>query len=156
MITRVELIKKKQMKKINLYLTKIQDLVLLDIRLVVAYSFYGPAKIKVQDINSIAEWFQSINIPMPVFNAYLATGTEILGVVLLTLGLFSRFISFPLIITMIVAIVTVHFANGFEAGNNGFEIPLYYILMLLTLITFGSGKISVDHLIERFKNKIQN
>jgi hypothetical protein len=34
----------------------------------------------------------------------------------------------PLIITMIVAIVTVYWENGFEAGENGFEIPLYYII----------------------------
>ena len=34
--------------------------------------------------------------------------------------------SIPMIIIMIVAIVTVHLHNGFSAGDNGFEIPLYY------------------------------
>jgi putative oxidoreductase len=51
---------------------------------------------------------------------------------------------------MIVAIVTVHLGNGFEAGNNGYEIPLYYILLLLVVIIYGAGKFSVDNII---KNK---
>ena len=52
-------------------------------------------------------------------------------------------------ITMVVAIATVHFGNGFEAGDNGFEIPLYYLLMLFALLVNGAGKMSLDHLISR-------
>lgn len=135
-------------------LNKLKDLPLLFIRLILAYGFFKPALMKVKDVNSIAEWFASINIPFPTLNAYLATGTEVLGVLLLTIGLFSRIISIPLIITMIVAIITVHLENGFEAGENGFEIPLYYIIMLFTLVIYGSGKLSLDHLL--FKNKCKN
>ncbi len=133
---------------------KLNDLPLLFIRLILAYGFFNPAMMKLKNINSIAEWFGSIGIPFPTLNAYLATGTEVLGVILLTLGLFTRLISIPLIITMIVAIVTVHLESGFEAGNNGFEIPLYYIIMLFTLVVYGSGKISLDHLL--FKNKCKD
>ena len=50
---------------------------------------------------------------------------------------------------MLVAIVTVHLGNGFEAGSNGFEIPLYYLLMLFALLINGAGKISLDNLIIR-------
>ena len=128
---------------------KLQFLPLLLIRVVLAYGFFGPATMKWKDIKSIAEWFGSIGIPVPYLNAYLAAGTEAAGVVLLALGLGTRLISIPLIITMIVAIKTVHWANGFEAGNNGFEIPLYYIIMLITLIVFGPGKLSIDYLIKR-------
>lgn len=133
---------------------KIQDFVLLALRLVLAYGFFNPAMMKVKDIGSIAAWFESINIPLPLLNAYLATGTELLGVILLTLGMLTRWISIPLIITMIVAIVTVHWENGFEAGDNGFEIPLYYILMLLTLLSFGAGKYSLDQFLKL--NRIKN
>jgi len=122
---------------------------LLFIRLVLAYGFYKPAAMKWQDINGIAEWFESIDIPAPLLNAYMAAGTETLGVILLTLGLGTRFISIPLIITMLVAIKTVHLSNGFEAGNNGYEIPLYYSIMLITLFVGGSGKASLDYLIEK-------
>lgn len=130
---------------------KLQDVSLLVVRLILAYGFYEPAMNKIKNITSVAEWFSSIGIPAPMLNAYLAAGTEILGVVLLPLGFLSRIISIPLMVTMIVAIITVHWSNGFPAGNNGFEIPLYYMIMLFVLVTFGSGKYSVDQLL--FKRK---
>ena len=126
-------------------LNNLEDLTLLFIRLILAYGFYTPAMLKWQDIGSIAEWFKGLGIPFPELNAYLSTSTEIAGVVLLLLGLLTRFISIPLIFVMMVAIVTVHVGNGFEAGNNGFEIPLYYILMLLVLLINGAGKFSLDN-----------
>ncbi len=120
---------------------------LLFARLIVAYGFYGPAMMKWSDIHSVAEWFGSMGIPFPTLNAYMAASTEITGVVLLTLGLFTRLISIPMIVIMVVAIVTVHLHNGFEAGNNGFEIPLYYMIFLLLFIANGAGKFSLDRLI---------
>ncbi len=132
---------------------QIKDLVLLALRLVLAYGFFNPALMKIKDINSIVDWFESINIPLPTINAYLATGTEVLGVIFLTLGLFTRWISIPLMITMLVAIVTVHIENGFETSKNGFEIPLYYILMLLSLFTFGAGKYSLDQILKLNRNE---
>jgi putative oxidoreductase len=47
-------------------------------------------------------------------------------------------------IVMVVAVITVHLPNGFSSGDNGFEIPLYYFLMLFVLVTHGAGKISID------------
>ncbi len=125
------------------------DLPPLFFRLILAYGFYGPAMQKVANIDGIAEWFASMGMPFPTLNAYMATGTEISGFILLFLGLATRIISIPLIIVMIVAIVTVHLGNGFEAGSNGFEIPLYYILMLLSLVITGPGRISLDNLLKR-------
>jgi putative oxidoreductase len=116
-------------------------------RLILAYGFYKPALAKLDDVHAIGDWFAGMGLPAPYFQAYLATGTECLGVILLILGLGVRIISIPLIITMLVAIKTVHWGNGFEAGQNGYEIPLYYILMLVSLICTGAGKISVDYLI---------
>ncbi len=128
-----------------------QDLALLFLRLILAYGLWEPAKTKWADIDSVAEWFGSIGIFAPKLNAYLAATTEMAGVFLLILGLGTRFISIPLIITMIVAIKTVHWVNGFPASENGYEIPLYFMLMFFVLVCFGSGRISVDHLIKRMK-----
>ncbi|RUM71882.1 MAG: DoxX family protein [Sulfurovum sp.] len=128
-------------------LSKGQSLSLLLARLAVAYGFYEPAMQKWSDIDAVAQWFGSIGIPFPTLNAYMAASTELLGVVLLTLGLFTRLISIPLMIVMIVAIVTVHLPNGFGAGNNGFEIPLYYLLFLSLFASFGAGKFSLDYLL---------
>ena len=55
--------------------------------------------------------------------AALATGTEILGAVFLLIGFATRWISIPLMFTMVVAAVTVHWQNGWlaiAAGNGPF------------------------------------
>ncbi|PLY10322.1 MAG: DoxX family protein [Arcobacter sp.] len=124
-----------------------QSIFLLLARLTLAYGFYEPAMKKWSDIEGIAQWFGSLGIPFPTLNAYMAATTELLGVVLLALGLFTRLISIPLIVVMIVAIFTVHIGNGFSAGDNGFEIPLYYLLFLGIFLSHGAGKISVDNFI---------
>ena len=130
----------------------LQSFSLLLARLVVAYGFYEPAMNKWADIGSVANWFESLGIPFPMLNAYMAASTEIIGVVLLTLGFMTRAISIPLIVVMIVAIVTVHLPNGFSAGDNGFEIPLYYMLFLLIFLAHGAGKFSIDRIIFKEKN----
>jgi putative oxidoreductase len=124
-----------------------QSLSLLFARLAVAYGFYDPAMQKWSDISSVATWFGSIGIPFPTLNAYMAASTELIGVVLLTLGLFTRLISIPLMIIMVVAIITVHLVHGFSAGDNGFEIPLYYMMFLAIFASFGAGKLSLDYLL---------
>lgn len=143
-------------KKMYLEFTRLSEYLksvsLLLARLLIAYGFYQPAMNKWSDIGSVAEWFGSIGIPFPLLNAYMAASTEITGVVLLTLGFLTRLISIPLIIVMIVAIVTVHLPNGFSAGDNGFEIPLYYMTFLIVFVANGAGRFSLDRLIFGEKN----
>ena len=134
------------LEKLRTFASKLDSIALLGIRLVLAYGFYKPATMKWNDINAIGSWFESMGYPFPYLNAYLAGVTEVAGVVLLVLGLGTRLISVPLIFVMLVAIFTVHIGNGFEAGNNGFEIPLYYMLMLFGLVVYGGGKYSFDYL----------
>ena len=128
---------------------KLHNLQLILFRLVLAYGFYGPASMKVQNLEGVAQWFGSMNYPLPMLSAILAMSTEVLGVVLLTLGFGTRIIALPLMFVMLVAIFTTHISNGFAAGDNGFEIPLYYFLMLFALMVQGSGKFSLDYLLSR-------
>ena len=99
---------------------------------------------KWNDLDAVAEWF-GYGIPFPLFSAYLAASMATAGVVLLVLGLLTRFTSIPLIVIMIVAILTVHLHNGFSAGDNGFEIPLYFMLFLFIFFSQG-GRFSLDRL----------
>jgi putative oxidoreductase len=128
------------------------SLPLLIMRLVLAYGFYHAAKMKWADINAIIAWFQQAKFPVPPLSAYLVASFEALGTLLLILGLFTRLITIPLMFIMLVAIFAVHWPNGYEASNNGFEIPLYYLIMLFTLFIMGPGIISVDHALGR-KNR---
>ncbi len=139
----------KSYQKATNWFSNLNDISLLFLRLILAYGFYMPATMKWGNISGIAEWFGGMGIPFPTLNAYLAATTEMAAVILLPLGIATRFLSIPLIITMVVAIVTVHLDNGFSAGDNGYEIPLYYMLMLFVLLTNGAGKLSLDHIITK-------
>ncbi len=61
-------------------------------------------------------WFEhSLELPFPVLNAYMAWSAEYFGAILLALGLATRWISIPLMFTMIVAATTVHISHGWQA-----------------------------------------
>lgn len=130
------------------YFDKLKDLPPLAFRLILAHGFYETGSEKLKNIDGVAEWFgSSLHIPLPYLNAYLATSTELIGVVLLILGMATRFISIPLMFVMIVAIATVHWNNGFTCGKNGYEVPFYYFFMLFSLLAGGAGRLSLDYLI---------
>ncbi len=126
-----------------------KDIPLLLMRLVLAYGFWGPAMMKWKNMDGIVDWFSGMGIPFPTVNAYLSASTEVAGSVLLLIGIGTRIISIPLMVVMLVAIFTVHIHNGFEAGANGFEIPLYYLIMLITLLIYGPGRYSLAGLIRK-------
>ncbi len=133
------------------FVQRFKDVPPLLFRIVLSYGFFEPATRKLGNIDAIAQWFASMNYPLPTLNAYLAGITEFSGSVLLLLGLGTRLMTIPLMFVMLVAIVTVHLGNGFAAGNNGFEIPLYYLLMLFSLLVNGAGKFSIDHYLSKKK-----
>lgn len=134
-------------------LDKVTDLGPLALRLVLAAGFYGPAVLKWADIGATAKWFAGMHYPMPLLNAYAAASTELSGAILLTLGLGTRLISLPLMVTMMVAILTVHWSNGFSADDGGYQIPLTYLCALLMLVVHGPGRISLDYVIKRRLSK---
>ena len=104
------------METINGKLENVSCFAQLGLRLILAFGFYSAASNHWSNMAGTIYFFDHIlGIPMPAFNAYLATLTEFAGAFLLTLGLFTRYISIPLIITMVVAILTAHWGNGYVA-----------------------------------------
>ena len=124
-----------------------QSFSLLFARVALAYGFYEPALTKWTNFDTTTQWFSSLGIPFAPFMTLLTASIELMGVVMLLLGLFTRLITIPLIIIMIMAILTVHLSNGFAVANNGFEVPLYYFIFLSLLASNGAGKFSLDSLI---------
>lgn len=94
---------------------------LLAIRLYLLPIFYEGAHAKITGFAALVEWFGApasqggLNMPAPLLMASLATATETAGCVLLLLGLFTRLISIPLMVTMTVAGVSVHWSHGWAA-----------------------------------------
>jgi uncharacterized membrane protein YphA (DoxX/SURF4 family) len=91
----------------------------LAVRLYLAPVFWMAGTSKLADMESTIEWFGNtdwgLGLPFPELMAWLATTTEIVGALLLVVGLAVRWISVPLMVTMIVAIATVHWQNGWQA-----------------------------------------
>ena len=124
-----------------------KDLIFLAARLTIAYGFAMPALLKINNFESTVNWFESLSIPFPLLASYLVSSIETMGIVLLILGLFTRYISVLLSCVMLGAILFVHAPNGFAAANNGFEIPLYYFIFLMLFASFGAGKYSLDRVL---------
>lgn len=95
----------------------------LALRLYLAPIFWMAGTKKLSDMDNTIQWFANpdwgLGLPFPVFMAWAASLTETLGAVLLVIGFAVRWISLPLMITMIVAAVTVHWQNGWLAIAEG-------------------------------------
>ncbi len=91
----------------------------LALRLYLAPIFWMAGMNKLNAFDSTVDWFGNpdwgLGLPFPSLMAVLATAAELVGAILLTLGLFTRLISIPLIITMLIAILCVHWENGWQA-----------------------------------------
>ena len=91
----------------------------LAFRLYLAPVMWMAGSSKLAHFDSTVEWFGNADwglcLPFPWLMAVLATATELGGAVLLLLGLGVRWISVPLMATMLVAATTVHWGNGWLA-----------------------------------------
>ncbi|NWG39296.1 MAG: DoxX family protein [Hydrogenophilaceae bacterium] len=126
----------------------------LAIRMLLAYEFWTAGLQKLKGGN----WFTDIHDKFPFpFNVVpaeiswqLATWTELIGPILLVLGLGTRFASAALVILTLVAWASVHAGNGYNVCDNGYQLPLMYLVLFLPLLFQGPGKLSLDHWIRKF------
>jgi len=91
----------------------------LALRLYLVPVFWMAGTQKIKGIDNTIEWFGNpdwgLGLPAPELLAYLAAYTEAIGALLLLLGLATRWISVPLMVTMLVAIFAVHWDHGWAA-----------------------------------------
>jgi len=73
-----------------------------------------------------------------------ASLSEMLGGILIALGLFGPVGPALLLSVMIVAVVSVHWGHGLFAGTNGIEVPLLYAAGAVALALTGYGPFSLD------------
>lgn len=84
------------------------------LRLFLAPIFILAGLNKLGNVEAVAWWFDSIGFPAPTLMVYLAGLTELVGGIGLLLGLGVRWLSVPLMFTMIVAATTVHWDSGWH------------------------------------------
>src|SRR5262245_12176524 len=117
--------------------------------LFVGYFFFETGWGKLHDLDAFAERFAGWGIPYPAFNAALSACTECIGGAFTIVGLFTRLVSIPMMINMVVAIVSVRLKTvGSLDEFVELDEPLY-LLCFLWLMIVGAGRVSVDSLLKR-------
>jgi len=91
----------------------------LALRLYLVPVFWVAGINKYSGFSDTAAWFGNpdwgLGLPFPTLLAFLATSTELVGAIMLLFGFAVRWISIPLMVTMLVAVFSVHWSNGWQA-----------------------------------------
>lgn len=118
-------------------------------RLVVGWVFLWTGWSKLQALPRMIENFRGWGIPFPEIVTPFVSGVECIGGLLLLVGLLTRFVSVPMMIVMLVAVVSAKAAqvNSLETLL-GFE-EVSYFVMFAWLGIAGPGPVSLDHLVLR-------
>ncbi len=108
----------------TLNITKSADfLAPLALRLYLVPIFWMAGTKKLANMDSTIEWFGNpdwgLGLPFPEIMAWAAALTEAGGAILLLVGLAVRWVTIPLMVTMLVAMFTVHWKNGWLAIAEG-------------------------------------
>ena len=114
-------------------------------RITLGYIFIESGWGKFHHLDKVVEFFAELKIPAPQIQAPFVAGVELVCGAAVLLGFATRFLSIPLIGTMIVAILTAKL-NDLTGVSDLFAASEYlYILLLLYLVVDGAGCLSVDH-----------
>ena len=116
-------------------------------RLVIGYVFITSGWGKLHDLDKVIGFFTQLGIPAPQIQAPFVASVELVGGILVFIGLFTRLAALPLVGTMVVAIITAKLkevASPLDIlGFSEFD----YIVLLSWLFTAGAGFLSIDKLI---------
>ena len=74
---------------------------------------------KLVGFDNTVNWFDNMGVPLPFISAGLAALAEFIGGILLIFGLATRLIAIPLMFTMLVAALLVHWDNGWLTLSDG-------------------------------------
>ena len=115
--------------------------------------FIGTGWGKLHSLPDVTDFFASLHIPAPGFNARLTAATEFFGGLAILLGLGTRLAALPLGFTMVIAILTAK--RGDITGLTalvGFE-EWSYLVFFIWLALAGAGPLSIDALIGRLRHR---
>lgn len=127
---------------------------LLAVRLYWGWQFMQSGWGKLRHLARIAQYFTSLGVPFPAFNAHFIAGLEFFGGLLLIVGLASRLTSLLLAANMLVAywtadhdaLVSVFSDPGKFYGAD----PYTFLFASLIVLIFGAGFFSFDKVIARW------
>lgn len=136
------------------------------LRLLLAFEYLQSGLEKYRGENWFADIQSQFPLPFSVLPVeiswWLATWLEIVGGILLVLGLGTRYVAAILLLLTFVAAWAVHFPpewhslselwRGYAVSDEGFgnfKLPLLFALMFMVLLGHGPGRLSVDYWLAR-------
>ncbi len=126
---------------------------LLLVRLYWGWQFAQTGWGKLNHLSHVTQFFSSLGIPLPGFNAAFVSGLEFVGGILLILGIGTRFVGLLLAVDMIVAYITTDLSAlaSILSDPDKFYSDAAYTFLIASLIVmiFGAGRFSLDYLIWR-------
>ncbi|WP_205174220.1 DoxX family protein [Bacillus pakistanensis] len=126
---------------------------LLIIRVVVGLTFAAHGTQKLfgwfggHGLQGTGGFFESIGIKPGRTMALMAGMSELVAGLLLALGLLTPIAALLFVVTMLVAMVKVHFPNGYWATSNGYEYNLLLIVVAVGIALIGAGSYSLDSIL---------
>ena len=121
---------------------------LLLVRLYWGWQFIETGWGKVNNIGKVVEFFTTLGIPAPALNAHFIAGLELIGGILLVVGLAARPIGLLLTSNMLVAYATADREALFSIFRDPDKFyaaaPYTFLIASLIVLIFGAGKFSID------------
>ena len=140
----------------------VQSPFLLFIRLYWGWQLAQSGWGKLHNLDKVAEFFTSLNMPAPAQMAVFIACVEFFGGIFFALGLFSRMTALVLSVNMTMAYVMADrdaLFSIFSAPDKfAAAAPFIFLVASLVVLFFGSGRICVDSLlrhIARLPAKVQ-
>jgi putative oxidoreductase len=131
----------------------LQPFLLLFVRLYWGWQFVVDGWGKLHNLPKVIEYFGSLGLPAPVPTAYFVSILELVGGILLALGLGSRLIALLLTCNMTVAYITgdreALLSIFSDPDKFSAAAPFTYLMASLLILIFGPGRFSLDYLIAR-------
>ena len=100
---------------------------------------------KAMGISNFAGFLANLGVPLPTAVAWGVGLVELLGGLLLLVGLLVRVAGGLVAVVMFAATVLVHLPNGYPASDGGVELTLTLCLVALVVVLIGPGALSLEH-----------
>ena len=98
---------------------------------------HGYQKVFHMHLGGVAGFFGHLGIPLPTLSAIVVMTVEFVGGILLVTGLATRIPAALIAVDMLVALLVVHFRNGYL--KSGGELPLLLLAGAICLALSGGG-----------------
>ncbi|MPY88174.1 MAG: DoxX family membrane protein [Luteitalea sp.] len=116
------------------------DLGLLMLRLMLALILLYHGLPKLGNFSEDLDAFSKMGVPVPALSLTFAIAAEVIGGLLILVGVWIVVAAPLVIINMLGAIFAVHWKAGFDFTKGGYEHPLTVLVMALVLLLAGPGR----------------